>query len=41
VDGGACAGQGATTIDVSEPSWRLIKTGAIEEKELSDCLQPN
>jgi L-threonylcarbamoyladenylate synthase len=41
VDGGACPGQGATTIDISEPAWRLIKTGAIEEKELSDCLQPS
>jgi L-threonylcarbamoyladenylate synthase len=41
VDGGACPGQGATTIDISEPSWRLIKTGAVEEKEISDCLQPS
>lgn len=39
LDGGVCAGQGATTIDITEPAWRLIKTGAIEEKEIADCLQ--
>jgi L-threonylcarbamoyladenylate synthase len=41
LDGGACAGPGATTIDITEPVWRLIKTGAIEEKEIADCLQPS
>ena len=41
VDGGACPGQGATTVDITEPYWRLIKPGAIEEKELADCLQPS
>ncbi|MBZ5585614.1 MAG: threonylcarbamoyl-AMP synthase [Acidobacteriia bacterium] len=41
VDGGACAGQGATTVDITEPYWRVIKAGAIEEKELADCLQPS
>jgi L-threonylcarbamoyladenylate synthase len=41
VDGGVSAGRGATTIDVSEPSWHLIKAGAIEEKELTECLQPS
>ncbi|HUP05112.1 MAG TPA: L-threonylcarbamoyladenylate synthase, partial [Bryobacteraceae bacterium] len=40
VDGGACAGVGATTVDVTEPYWRLIKTGAIEEKEIAECLKP-
>ena len=40
LDGGACAGGGATTVDVTEPYWRLIKTGTIEEKEIADCLQP-
>jgi L-threonylcarbamoyladenylate synthase len=28
IDGGVCAG-GATTVDITEPYWRLIKTGAI------------
>jgi L-threonylcarbamoyladenylate synthase len=41
LDGGACAGQGATTIDITDPAWRLIKTGAIDEKEIADCLQPS
>lgn len=40
IDGGVCAGQGATTIDISEPDWRLIKSGAIEEKEIAECLRP-
>lgn len=41
LDGGACAGPGATTIDITDPAWRLIKTGAIDEKEIADCLQPS
>ena len=38
IDGGACSGSGATTVDITEPYWRVIKTGAIEEKEIADCL---
>jgi len=41
IDGGVCAGSGATTVDITEPYWRLIKNGAIEEKEIADCLQPS
>jgi len=41
LDGGMCTGPGATTVDVTEPMWRVIKTGAIEEGEISDCLQPS
>jgi len=41
VDGGASVGQGATTVDITEPYWRLIKTGTIEEKEIADCLKPS
>ena len=41
VDGGMCAGQGATTVDITEPYWRLIKNGAVEEKEIADCLKPS
>jgi L-threonylcarbamoyladenylate synthase len=40
LDGGACAGQGATTVDITEPVWKMIKTGVIEEKEIAECLQP-
>jgi L-threonylcarbamoyladenylate synthase len=39
LDGGACTGAGATTVDVTEPGWKLIKQGVIGEKEISDCLQ--
>ncbi len=38
LDGGACTGQGATTVDVTEPSWKVIKSGAIEEREIAECL---
>jgi L-threonylcarbamoyladenylate synthase len=41
VDGGACAGPGATTVDITEPYWRVIKAGAIEEKEIAECLEPS
>jgi L-threonylcarbamoyladenylate synthase len=41
IDGGICNGAGATTIDITEPYWRLIRTGAIEEKEIAECLQPS
>ena len=41
LDGGMCAGEGATTVDITEPVWKLIRAGAIEEKEISDCLLPS
>ena len=40
VDGGICDGPGATTVDITEPYWRVIKTGAVEEKEIAECLEP-
>jgi L-threonylcarbamoyladenylate synthase len=40
LDGGTCSGAGATTVDITEPYWKLIKSGAIEEKEIAECLQP-
>jgi L-threonylcarbamoyladenylate synthase len=40
LDGGVCAGQGATTVDITEPAWRVIKTGAVGVKEIAECLQP-
>ena len=39
LDGGFCTGLGATTIDITEPYWRLIKPGAIDEKAIAECLQ--
>jgi L-threonylcarbamoyladenylate synthase len=38
LDGGYCGGLGATTVDISGPDWRLIKEGAISERDLAECL---
>jgi L-threonylcarbamoyladenylate synthase len=38
LDGGLCSGEGATTVDVTEPYWKLVKAGAIDEKEIAECL---
>jgi L-threonylcarbamoyladenylate synthase len=38
LDGGTCASYGATTVDITEPYWKVIKQGAISEKEIADCL---
>lgn len=40
LDGGACDGEGATTVDITEPYWKLIKAGAVEEKVIAECLRP-
>jgi L-threonylcarbamoyladenylate synthase len=40
LDGGVCTSRGSTTVDITEPYWRLIKAGAIEEKEIAACLKP-
>jgi L-threonylcarbamoyladenylate synthase len=40
LDGGMCSGAGATTVDITEPYWRLIREGAIAEKEIAECLKP-
>jgi L-threonylcarbamoyladenylate synthase len=40
LDGGACAGPGSTTVDITEPYWRMIKLGAIEEKDIAESLNP-
>ena len=39
LDGGLCAGPGATTVDITEPYWRVIKAGAVEEKEIAASLE--
>ncbi len=38
VDGGLCTGAGSTTVDITEPYWKVIKEGAISEKEIAECL---
>jgi len=39
LDGGLCAGGGSTTVDITEPYWRVIKEGAISEKEIAERLR--
>jgi L-threonylcarbamoyladenylate synthase len=39
LDGGICGGEGSTTVDITEPYWRMIKEGAITEREIADCLK--
>jgi L-threonylcarbamoyladenylate synthase len=39
LDGGLCTGTGATTVDITEPYWKMIKEGAISEKEIAECLR--
>jgi L-threonylcarbamoyladenylate synthase len=39
LDGGLATGVGATTIDVTEPYWRVIKEGAILEKDIAEILK--
>lgn len=39
LDAGHCVGEGSTTVDVTEPYWKLIKEGAITEKDIEDCLR--
>jgi L-threonylcarbamoyladenylate synthase len=38
LDGGLCSGEGSTTIDISDPAWKLIRQGAISEKAIQDAL---
>jgi L-threonylcarbamoyladenylate synthase len=39
LDGGLCTGAGATTVDITEPYWRLIKEGSIAESEIAEILK--
>jgi L-threonylcarbamoyladenylate synthase len=39
LDGGPCEGEGSTTIDITEPYWRMIREGAISEKEIAAALR--
>jgi L-threonylcarbamoyladenylate synthase len=39
LDAGPCSGAGATTVDITEPYWKIIREGAIEEKEIAEALQ--
>jgi L-threonylcarbamoyladenylate synthase len=39
LDGGLCEGTGASTVDITEPEWHMIKEGAVTQKEIADCLE--
>lgn len=39
LDGGVCSGTAGTTVDITQPYWRVIKEGAIAEKEIAECLR--
>ncbi len=41
LDGGLCTGPGSTTVDITDPYWRVIKEGAISEREIAERLQAN
>jgi L-threonylcarbamoyladenylate synthase len=39
LDCGTVTGLGATTVDITEPYWRVIKEGAIPEKDIAEVLK--
>lgn len=39
LDGGACEGVGASTVDITETEWQMIKEGGISRKEVAECLE--
>ena len=39
LDAELISGPGATTVDITEPDWKLIREGAIPRSGLADCLQ--
>ena len=38
LDGGPSVGVGATTVDITEQHWRIIREGAIAGSEIAECL---
>jgi L-threonylcarbamoyladenylate synthase len=38
LDAGAAAGSGATTVDITEPVWRVIREGDVHVREIAECL---
>jgi L-threonylcarbamoyladenylate synthase len=38
LDGGPSVGIGATTLDITEVDWRLIREGAIPRTDIAECL---
>lgn len=40
LDAGSVSGSAATTVDVTEPEWNLIREGAVPRDQIEDCLKP-
>lgn len=38
LDGGSAIGMGPTTVDITEPVWRVIKEGAISTRQIVEAL---
>jgi L-threonylcarbamoyladenylate synthase len=39
LDAGLATGAGATTVDITEPYWRVIREGAIAERDIAEVLK--
>ena len=39
LDAGVATGAGATTIDITEPYWRVIREGAVSERDIAEVLK--
>jgi len=39
LDGGLCTGEGATTVDLTGPRWRVIREGAVPVADILECLE--
>jgi L-threonylcarbamoyladenylate synthase len=39
LDGGPSLGAGATTIDITEQHWQIIREGAISAQDVTECLE--
>ena len=39
LDAGPCSGAGPSTVDITEPYWKMIRAGAIPEQDIAECLQ--
>ena len=38
LDAGTFSGPGATTVDITEAEWKVIREGAISHKDIAECL---
>jgi L-threonylcarbamoyladenylate synthase len=38
LDGGLCAGPGSTTVDITDPVWKIIREGAVPGRDVAECL---